>query len=517
MAANMARRRAWGGMRRYGLPAYRRFSSGSTYPSIPLTAPLPGVPKPVFARVDGQEKYETKVTTLENGLRIASQNKFGQFCTVGLLINSGSRHETKYLSGISHFLEKLAFSSTARFSSKDEILLTLEKHGGICDCQTSRDTTMYAVSADTKGLDTVVSLLSEVVLQPRLSDEELEMTRMAIRFEMEDLNMRPDPEPLLTEMIHAAAFRDNTVGLPRFCPIENIDKIDKKTLHSYMNNYYTPDRMVLAGVGIEHDQLLECAKKYLRDVTPTWQSGKPRSIDKSIAQYTGGIVKVEKDMSDVSLGPTPIPELSHIMIGLESCSFLEDDFIPFAVLNMMMGGGGSFSAGGPGKGMFTRLYLNVLNRHHWMYNATSYHHSYEDTGLLCIHASAAPHQVREMVEIITREFTLMAGSVGEVELDRAKAQLKSMLMMNLESRPVIFEDVGRQVLATGKRKLPHELCSLISKVQASDIKRVATKMLRSKPAVAALGDLSELPDYDQIQAALSSKDGRLPRSYRLFR
>lgn len=42
--------------------------------------------------------------------------------------------------------------------------------------------------------------------------------------------------------------------------------------------------------------------------------------------------------------------------------FQEDDFIPFAVLNMMMGGGGSFSAGGPGKGMFTRLYLNVLNR-----------------------------------------------------------------------------------------------------------------------------------------------------------
>ncbi|XP_073397159.1 mitochondrial-processing peptidase subunit alpha isoform X2 [Dendrobates tinctorius] len=502
---------------RYGLPAYRRFSSGSTYPTIPLTAPLPGVPKPVFARVDGQEKYETKVTTLENGLRIASQNKFGQFCTVGLLINSGTRHETKYLSGISHFLEKLAFSSTARFGSKDEILLTLEKHGGICDCQTSRDTTMYAVSADAKGLDTVVSLLSEVVLQPRLSDEELEMTRMAVRFELEDLNMRPDPEPLLTEMIHAAAFRDNTVGLPRFCPIENIDKIDRKTLHSYMNNYYTPDRMVLAGVGIEHDQLLECAKKYLQHVTPTWQSGKPRSIDKSVAQYTGGIVKVEKDMSDVSLGPTPIPELSHIMIGLESCSFLEDDFIPFAVLNMMMGGGGSFSAGGPGKGMFTRLYLNVLNRHHWMYNATSYHHSYEDTGLLCIHASAGPHQVREMVEIITREFTLMAGSVGEVELNRAKAQLKSMLMMNLESRPVIFEDVGRQVLATGKRKLPHELCSLISKVQASDIKRVATKMLRTKPAVAALGDLSELPDYDQIQAALSSKDGRLPRSYRLFR
>lgn len=102
-----------------------------------------------------------------------------------------------------------------------------------------------------------------------------------------------------------------------------------------------------------------------------------------------------------------------------------------------------------------------------------------------------------MVEIITREFIQMAGSTGEVvavfqcqarqltctsattvymdfrsfslcccihqmELERAKTQLKSMLMMNLESRPVIFEDVGRQVLSTGRRKLPHELCDLIS-------------------------------------------------------
>lgn len=54
-------------------------------------------------------------------------------------------------------------------------------------------------------------------------------------------------------------------------------------------------------------------------------------------------------------------------------------------------------------------------------------------------------------------------------------------------------------------------------VTASDIKRVTTKMLRSKPAVAALGDLTELPSYEHIQAALSSKDGRLPRVYRLFR
>uniref|UniRef100_A0AAZ3PEM4 Mitochondrial-processing peptidase subunit alpha n=1 Tax=Oncorhynchus tshawytscha TaxID=74940 RepID=A0AAZ3PEM4_ONCTS len=471
-----------------------------------LSAPLPGIPKPVFAAVDSHEQCETKITTLENGLKVASQNKFGQFCTVGILVNSGSRHETKYPSGIAHFLEKLAFSSTAQYGSKDEILLTLEKHGGICDCQTSRDTTMYAVSAEVKGLDTVVSLLSDAVLQPRLLDEEIEMTRMAVRFELEDLSMRPDPELLLTEMIHAAAYRGNTVGLPRFCPVESVEKIDKKLLHMYLQSYYCPERMVLAGVGIEHEQLVACARKYLLNVKPVWGASTPTNVDLSVAQYTGGIVRV-----------SIFPFLDVLCIIYACFVLQEDDFIPFAVLNMMMGGGGSFSAGGPGKGMFTRLYLNVLNRHHWMYNATSYHHSYEDTGLLCIHASADPRQVREMVEILTREFIQMAGTAGEMELERAKTQLKSMLMMNLESRPVIFEDVGRQVLATGKRKLPHELCDLISNVTASDIKRVTTKMLCSKPAVAALGDLTEMPSYEHIQAALSSKDGHLPRMYRLFR
>ncbi|GCB82735.1 hypothetical protein scyTo_0021718, partial [Scyliorhinus torazame] len=208
-----------------------------------------------------------------------------------VLVNAGSRHEVKYPSGISHFLEKLAFSSTAQFGSKDEILLTLEKHGGICDCQSSRDTTMFAISAEVKGLETMVNLLADVVLQPRLT-----------------------------------AYRDNTVGLPRFSPAENVEKIDQRLLHSFLRNYYTPDRLVLAGVGVDHEQLVEYANRYLLGVTPVWGPGKLTDVDQSVSQYTGGIVKVEKDMTDVSLGPTPIPELSHIMIGLESCSFLVSTF-----------------------------------------------------------------------------------------------------------------------------------------------------------------------------------------------
>lgn len=64
----------------------------------------------------------------------------------------------------------------------------------------------------------------------------------------------------------------------------------------------------------------------------------------------------------MSIGPNPLPELAHLVIGLESVGHQHKDFVSHCVLNMMMGGGGSFSAGGPGKGMYTRLYTNVLNR-----------------------------------------------------------------------------------------------------------------------------------------------------------
>lgn len=98
-----------------------------------------------------------------------------------------------------------------------------------------------------------------------------------------------------------------------------------------------------------------------------------------------------------------------------------------------------------------------------MYSATAYNHAYTDTGLFCIHASAPPEYVRDMAEVIVKELVAMAGNITEQELRRAKTQLQSMLLMNLESRPVMFEDIARQVLATGHRKRPKYFINEISK------------------------------------------------------
>ena len=59
---------------------------------------------------------------------------------------------------------------------------------------------------------------------------------------------------------------------------------------------------------------------------PVWtKSEKATSncVDKSVAQYTGGIITTEKDLSSTSLGLAEgqmFPELAHLVIGLEGVS-----------------------------------------------------------------------------------------------------------------------------------------------------------------------------------------------------
>ena len=92
----------------------------------------------------------------------------------------------------------------------------------------------------------------------------------------------------------------------------------------------------------------------------------------------------------------------------------------------------------------------------------------------------------------------MASGVSGEELDRAKAQLTSSLMMNLESRAVLFEDIGRQTLVYGQRIPPETLVSQIAAVTAADLTSLATALLKTPPSVAVYGDTTSVPRYDLI-------------------
>lgn len=452
------------------------------------------------------KSIESVCSVLDTGLRVASHPAYGQFCTVGVAIAAGSRFEVYYPPGIAHFVEKLSFSSTKNFEDKAKTLELLERCGALVDCQASKDTFLYASSCKISNAYEILRLIADAVLRPKITEEEIAICRDVIRYENDTLARQPECEPLLTDWIHQAAFNSNTIGLPRYCPSDGVGPILSSHVLSFLSQYYTPDRIVLAGVGIDHDWLVDAAKKLFDPRESTWSQHPERllknipPLDDSLAQYTGGEIRVEKDLSQMALGPSPFPTLTHSVVGFQGVGMRHDDFVPFCVLQSLMGGGGSFSAGGPGKGMFTKLYVDVLNKHHWIYNATAYNHSYTDCGLFCIRGSADPIYAKKLTEIIVDQFhALSRGVIRREELARAKVQLKSQLLMNLEMRPVQFEDLSRQILVQGQRKTPDDYAEEIDRVQIDDIVRIAYTMISGRPSFVCYGELRWMPTFEQLR------------------
>jgi processing peptidase subunit alpha len=205
----------------------------------------------------------------------------------------------------------------------------------------------------------------------------------------------------------------------------------------------------------------------------------PSEVDyTSPSRYTGGFLT----MPPLPIPANPaMPRLSHIHLAFESLPISSPDIYALATLQTLLGGGGSFSAGGPGKGMYSRLYTNVLNQYGWVENCVAFNHAYTDSGLFGISASCGTQFVPRMLETMARELSVLSADTGlgrltDIEVKRAKNQLRSSLLMNLESRMVGLEDLGRQVQVHGRRIPVKEMVQNIENVTVQDLRRVAKQV-----------------------------------------
>jgi processing peptidase subunit alpha len=131
--------------------------------------------------------------------------------------------------------------------------------------------------------------------------------------------------------------------------------------------------------------------------------------------------------------------------------------------------------------MYSRLYTNVLNQHGWVESCVAFNHSYTDSGLFGIAASCNPDKIGSMIDVMCRELQALTLDQGfsalqVAEVNRAKNQLRSSLLMNLESRLVELEDLGRQVQVHGRKVGVREMCRKIEELEVKDLRRVAKQV-----------------------------------------
>ena len=487
----------------------------------------------------------TRMTTLPNGVRVISIDTFCGVCSVGAFVDAGSRHETAANSGVGNVLEKLAFKGGAGENGRSlhEVAALMEQHGISPTTMSSREHIHFQLEALREHMPTLVDLLSETCLTPALREGDLEEARTLLDFEEQDREFVP--EEIVTELVHQAAYGASTgLGQAQLCSAQRAREITVPMLRDFTEQRFTGSSIVVAAAGVDHDEFVAEAERCFGGAVPG-AAARAESGDKEGA-YTGGHVYVDAAPSQMALSSFHVnapPALCHVAVGFEAVGWTDDELVPMCVMSTLLGGGSSFSAGGPGKGMYSRLYLQVLNRHYWVESARAFPVMYDSTGLFYIYGTAEPANAHDLVSVLMdqvsrRKWAPLLGVTftvahactdpsivslslslfssflfplsslakfamcavnppSEIETQRAKNQLKSAVLMNLESRQIMCEDLGRQVLTYGRRKAEAEVCERIDAVTPQELQQVSyAMMMRSPLSLAAYGDVSRLQPYE---------------------
>ncbi|KAH6779048.1 Insulinase family protein [Perilla frutescens var. hirtella] len=436
----------------------------------PLDFPLKDVvlPPPL---PDYVEPGKTKITTLPNGLRIASETSANPTASIGLYVDSGSIYETSATYGATHLLERMAFKSTTNRSHLRTVR-EVEAIGGNVTASASREHMSYTYDALKTYVPQMVELLVDSVRNPAFLDWEVSEQLLKVSAEISEYSK--NPHHLLLEAIHSTGY-SGPYANALLASESAVSRLNSTILEEFVSEHYTAPRMVLVASGVDHAKLLEYAEPLLSDLPKAPKLVDPKPI------YTGGDFRRQGDSG-----------ITHFALAFElPGGWIKDkDAMTLTVLQMLMGGGGSFSAGGPGKGMYSRLYLRVLNEYPQIQSFSAFNSIYNHSGLFGIQATTGSDFAPQAIDIAVKELISVAspGEVNDLQLNRAKQSTKSAILMNLESRMVASEDIGKQILTYGDRKPVEYFLKAVDEVTARDIANIAKKLLSSPLTMACYGD-----------------------------
>ncbi|KAK9282165.1 hypothetical protein L1049_005077 [Liquidambar formosana] len=453
----------------------------------PLDFPLAGVSSPP-PLPDYVEPSKTKITTLPNGVKIASETSPSPAASIGLYVDCGSIYETSVSCGVTHLLERMAFKSTTNRSHL-RIVREVEAIGGNITASASREQMGYTFDALKTYVPEMVELLVDCVRNPVFLDWEVNEQLQKVKAELGELSN--NPQGLLLEAIHSAGYA-GALANPLLAPESALNRLNSTILEGFVFENYTAPRMVLAASGVDHEELLSIAEPLFSDLPNVAHPGEPKSV------YVGGDYRCQADS-----GTTHIALAFEVPSGWKS----EKEAIILTVLQMLLGGGGSFSAGGPGKGMHSRLYLRVLNEYQEIQSCSAFNSIFNNTGVFGIYASTGSEFVSKAVDIVAGQFLAIAtpGQVDQVQLNRAKESTKSAVLMNLESRMIASEDIGRQILTYGERKPVEHFLKAVDEITLRDITTIAQKIISSPLTMASYGDVIHVPSYDSVNSKFHAK------------
>jgi len=401
-----------------------------------------------------------EVTKLPSGLTVVTDTMpHLETAALGVWAGVGGRDEKADEHGISHLLEHMAFKGTTKRSAR-EIVEAIEAVGGDLNAGTSTETTAYYARVMKADVPLALDVLSDILANPSFVPEELEREKNVI---VQEIGAAQDtPDDVVFEHLNELCYPDQPMGRSLLGTAKTLKGFDRDKLHGYLSTHYRgPDMVVAAAGAVDHARVVE-------DVTQRFASFNDAPAPKPLpaACGKGGARVGHRDL-----------EQAHLTLALEGVPQTDPSLFSLQVFANILGGG-----------MSSRLFQEVRENRGLCYSIYTFHAPYSDTGFFGLYTGTDPADAPEMMEVVVDIIGDAVETLTDVEVARAKAQMKAGLLMALESCSSRAEQLARHILAYGR---PQTLAEMVAKIEAVSVESTRdaarTLLARSRPAVVALG------------------------------
>jgi predicted Zn-dependent peptidase len=416
-----------------------------------------------------------RLTRLPSGLTVVTERmERVETVSLGAYVATGSRHEQETENGVSHFLEHMAFKGTERRSAA-QIAEEIEAVGGHINAYTAREQTAYYVKVLKEDTALAADIIGDILTHSTFEPEELERERGVILQEIGQANDTPDD--IIFDRFQEAAYPAQSLGRPVLGSEQGIKAMPRTMLTGYMRRHYAASNVVVAAAGaLTHEQVLGLVHAHYADLPAnTAPAMEP-------ASYGGGEFREARDLDQV-----------HIVLGFPSVAYGDRDYYPTLLLSTLLGGG-----------MSSRLFQEVREKRGLVYSIYSFSSPFMDGGLFGIYAGTGESEAEELMPITLEELRKVQKSVSEVELSRARAQVKASLLMSLESTSSRCEQLARQLQVFGRVVPIQETVGKLNAVTTADVCRAAARLFRATPTLAVMGPADRVPALADIVETLAA-------------
>lgn len=432
----------------------------------------------------------TRVTALSNGLRVATETSPSNdlTATIGVFIDAGSRWETPENNGVAHFLEHIAFKGTQK-RTQHQLEVEVENLGAHLNAYTSREQTCYYAQVVKKDIPQAMDILCDILRNSKYDDSSINREREVILKEMESV-YKDSKEELILDHLHENAFQGCPLGYTILGPVQNIERITKEDIQSYVQTHYTANRMVIAGAGaVDHDELVKLAETMFGDV-PT-QPTNNAVVRLEPAEFIG--CDYEERWDEM--------ETAYIALAYPTCGWNDPDTYPLMLVHQLLGEGDKSNYASHNHiSELHRKLLGNLDGSQYVERYMTFNTLYSDTGLFGVYLECHPYDVHMGTMLTRKQMSKYGYVLHPDELEFVRNKVKASILFNLANTTMVCEDIGRQMLVHGRRVHPAEMFTRLDEVDVNGLKSVVQKYLIDRDHVlAAIGPLHELPDYNLVR------------------